>query len=112
MSIFKPRKKRASGYNKKEADIVLGKYLEYIPDHYTELIQIDLAKRELKGKYTNQQVYDFVNRKIFYADIRISFENVGKLYYDEICKEIKRSSILPKAEAQEKKSPKTTANDL
>lgn len=111
MPTFKPRKKRASEYDKKEADIVLGKYLEYIPDHYTVLIQVDLAKRELKGKYSNQQIYDFVNRRNFHADIRISFKNVGKFYYDEVFKEIKRSSRFPKVE-EEEKLLKTTANEL
>lgn len=81
MPTFNPRIQRASEHNKKQADKVLQKYSEFLPAHYTELVQEDLCNRNLKGKYTNQQIHSFIHRRNYHAEICQSVENVGKQYY-------------------------------
>lgn len=83
MPTSKSKKSRCSKYDQRKAKEIIAKYADFIPGHYIELIQNDMERRGFKNVYSNSQIYEFKRGKNFHREICISFENVGKKFYDK-----------------------------
>lgn len=84
MPTSKSQKSRCSKYDRLLAEKIVSKYADFIPGHYIDQIQDDLQKRGLKNIYSNSQIYEFKRGKNFHREICISFERIGKQYFEEI----------------------------